>query len=353
MNITKLSLSSVLLITLGISPLFANEKKIDSLVPQPPAETRQVTPPNWPKLLTMREQKSLKLNPDLFKSSLFQQGNIHKKLGGGDAGGGNSLAIRFMALTSQGIYGLKENQLPPGITKQRLLKTLSEAKILITQNDLFVEDKESGILQLSEAINFPTLKTIVLNEKSLRQITDTQLLQSLGIHEILSLLGLESTGRYQLSHQKFENFQFEDFSFDKLPLGTKISFTRTIPFNVNTSFISFEPDSGYNFAIENPTDGGRQIHVLPRTCTLKKIEDFNYFKKYGSHPSLNRVMTFEGDSVCQKMKIVFWPAANNQGRTSVWYPSWKSSETQSFQRQSLELSSGLGVEVILPEPNEI
>ncbi|MFN9066587.1 MAG: hypothetical protein ACK5V3_05115, partial [Bdellovibrionales bacterium] len=203
MKPSLIKLITLILIFAKVSPTIATDNKIDTrqLPFQIPSqiETALRLSSKTKKAPSHQEIKLININPQLFKKIEINPGNTQRIFGGGDAGGGNTLAIRFIANASQGIYSMDESQLPQGANKQQLLKVLNDAKILVTQDELFIEDNETGIIQPVEALNFPSLNLIVLNESRLNSLTNARQIQSLGVHEVLSLMGFESSGRYQYS----------------------------------------------------------------------------------------------------------------------------------------------------------
>lgn len=117
----------------------------------------------------------------------------------GTRGGGDEVALEFHAAFQQAKQNLLVRQ-PDLVTSQewsQLDIKLAEARILVVNRPLLVT--LNGVVQESIATNNPVDNTIEINRTRWKAITDNHLKEAVTLHEIRSLLGLESTGHYPVS----------------------------------------------------------------------------------------------------------------------------------------------------------
>jgi len=119
--------------------------------------------------------------------------------GGSDAGnGGNESALEFdqSARTALQIYGnvLKTY---PELRGVDLVAILERAQILVASTPLYAV--ANGVKQPSTALNFPESKTVILDGRRWKRITQKPVREALALHELLGLAGVEGTGNYFIS----------------------------------------------------------------------------------------------------------------------------------------------------------
>lgn len=119
--------------------------------------------------------------------------------GGESGGGGDPLALEFKATTEAALKNLQSLKGAPfnGLNLNQLQNKLDGAQVLISDDDLVVS--KDGVNQNSAAENRPQQNLIILNRKEYQGIANSSVQQSLALHEILSLAGIESTGNYPIS----------------------------------------------------------------------------------------------------------------------------------------------------------
>lgn len=118
---------------------------------------------------------------------------------GREGNGGDGVALRFTMAGQKAIQAVLEDPNDyPELAKVNLKKTLDQAKILITDQPLTV--RANGVNQSSVAINHPNQDLILINREAWNR-QSPQVQQGLALHEILGLLGIESTGRYAVTQR--------------------------------------------------------------------------------------------------------------------------------------------------------
>jgi hypothetical protein len=109
-------------------------------------------------------------------------------------------------------------------------KALSGLTILVVDEPLFVES--GSVKQESVAVNYPGTRTIKINRKRWKEISGLRIKEGIALHEILSLEGLEATGRYPYSAIYLSYFGYAPDSV----LGDGIKKKIIIPDEVNTVY---------------------------------------------------------------------------------------------------------------------
>jgi hypothetical protein len=288
----------------------------------------QILPPQseWQSKLSSKELSRLRGNPQI--KAVIDSIQNAKKYGGGDAGGGNITGLQFYAMIKQAIYIVKDNELPSGVSKNDLYEKLSQTLIGVTSANLYADGDEGS--QPSDALNFPTLNTIIINQENVSK-APIEGIRNLGLHELFSLMGYESTGNYSISSGggPTPHFGYVNFDLPYLPPGTEFIITRPIDINAGNISTSLAdavdegaPKSGYwllDFTFKK--DMNFQRSIRPRTCRLaglpevlsksqlkgRGLEDTSGYMYNARHFSLK----LEGDSICQQIEIIFTPENNN------------------------------------------
>lgn len=130
------------------------------------------------------------------KKSLLRQGGIN-------GGGGDDLALEFKRYAYAGLEDLQRNfpNVYNKIKNHNLARVIDEANVFVVDEALDVQVKD--LIQNSAAFNSPEQNVIILNRKRIETIRDRDrdLLNSIALHEVLSLKELERTGYYPISGQ--------------------------------------------------------------------------------------------------------------------------------------------------------
>ena len=112
--------------------------------------------------------------------------------------GGDAVALEFQVSAQEAIQDISKNQARyPKAQAGELMRAFVGASILVTDKPLFV--KKGDVTQESAAVNFHGPDTILINRDRWREIKTVQVRRALALHEILGLLGVESTGDYSVS----------------------------------------------------------------------------------------------------------------------------------------------------------
>lgn len=131
-------------------------------------------------------------------------GNVHASTGG--RGGGHDVGLDFRSSTEQAIDDLnKMREAFPELDLENLKTTLANTDVLVTSDPLFVE--LNGIRQDSVATNQRDPHSMItVNDQKWTLIDRIAIKRGLGLHEVLSLAGLEHTGDYHLTQKYVVKF---------------------------------------------------------------------------------------------------------------------------------------------------
>lgn len=115
-----------------------------------------------------------------------------------DRGGGDEVGLDFLASTQRILEKKSSHEKIASLLKKIPLQDLMEkTKVLVTDLDLVVA--MDGVLQKSIAINDPSTFTIQINRKRWNNLKDDSIKEAIALHELLSLIRIESTGDYPIS----------------------------------------------------------------------------------------------------------------------------------------------------------
>lgn len=127
------------------------------------------------------------------------------KLGGSNGGGGDPMALEFIRIFDEVKVEIKDSmsEVYPKLVAKNFNEIFSNGgKVYIVDETLDVKINE--FFQRSPVVNFPELKIILINRSAWKKIVDVALKKALVLHEALSLIGLECSGDYSISHKYFE-----------------------------------------------------------------------------------------------------------------------------------------------------
>ena len=115
------------------------------------------------------------------------------------ANGGDDIGLEFEARYVGALQDIASQfpDLNGKIMATPLRSQLDQVQVLVVEDELYVE--AAGERQISAALNDPKKMLILVNHFRLRLMTDPIVQKSLAVHEVLGLVGLESTGRYPIS----------------------------------------------------------------------------------------------------------------------------------------------------------
>lgn len=139
-------------------------------------------------------------------------------LGNEGANGGDEVALEFRLAFVSGLTRIQQ-KLPllyAKIKDAKLEEVLERAEILVSDQSLLV--KRDGIYQDSIAINKAEPPQILIHRRRWNEILRIEIKEALALHEVASLVGLESTGKYPLSGEYLKLFSLgADPEFDFTP----------------------------------------------------------------------------------------------------------------------------------------
>lgn len=151
------------------------------------------------------------VQPQNQKPFVMQQGVLDRgisRLGGADSGGGDEVGLSFQQAVQSAAVKLSATM--DNKTKALLMSTIVSSKYVVVDQTLKV--KINGETQESVAINVPKDKIIYVNRARWTSLRDQLQREKIGGHEVLSLMGLESTGDYHVSGQFLNSICDEECS---------------------------------------------------------------------------------------------------------------------------------------------
>jgi len=153
----------------------------------------------------------------------------------GTRGGGNDAALSLQQAAQRAVRAFKTELVQAGVNPAAVENVIAQAKIVVVSEKLSVSI--DGISQPSVAVNERGLMRIMLNGDDWNRINNPKLQEALALHEFLSLLGVEASGKYPLSQ----------LYLSKLGDEGKIAFSCELG------------DDSYNKIILTPSDGSWPI----------------------------------------------------------------------------------------------
>lgn len=129
----------------------------------------------------------------------FLNGIQKLRLGTNSGGGGDDVGLDFQRTLQMALEGLR-NQEPKTfkiLEEKNIIGLARGIKIIVVDEEL--EAPIKGYTQNSVAVNLPHIKTILVNRQRWNNVKDSVIKEGIALHEIVSLLKLESTGRYDIS----------------------------------------------------------------------------------------------------------------------------------------------------------
>ena len=114
-------------------------------------------------------------------------------------GGGDEIGIEFLTLFSQALKNIQDgdNAELKKLLKKNFGPKVAKIQVVVVDEPLPVG--VNGAIQESTAVNYPMLNLIKVHRARWNKVPSLHAKESLVLHEILSLLGLEATGDYRFS----------------------------------------------------------------------------------------------------------------------------------------------------------
>lgn len=232
---------------------------------------------------------------DLQNPDFDDEKSLKSKLmtGGAGPGGGNAVGIRFYILTKQALMSMDIEQLQGKATRDELLATLEAASIGITQKELAIDEQNPTLI--SDAVHFRNLQVIIANQERLQSLlaVDDNLVRDLGVHEVLGLRGIETSGKYRYGIDSRPRYQYPNFELIHLPIGSTMVIYQPIDFlPEQTKRTGYGKTYSTTSAFRYPWEPSRQRIIKPRSCQVSGIDDRTRF-----------IINFTGDAVCERIKL--------------------------------------------------
>ena len=144
-----------------------------------------------PEIKKLLDSKTLEQN--------FLNGVKKLRLGTNSGGGGDEVGLDFQRTLQSALEGLRNHSSKTfsSLEKQGIAAVVDQAKIIVLDEDL--EASIKGYTQNSVAVNLPEMKTILVNRQRWNNVLDSKIKEGIALHEVLSLMKLESTGNYAIS----------------------------------------------------------------------------------------------------------------------------------------------------------
>jgi hypothetical protein len=121
---------------------------------------------------------------------------IQPSFAGTERGGGDPVGLDFQAEAAKAVTKITQQELG-AVSYSELIQKLESAKYIVVDQALNLV--LANAIQNSAAENEPSTSTIYINRARWQAITDEASRQSLAAHELLSLIGVESSGDYHVS----------------------------------------------------------------------------------------------------------------------------------------------------------
>ncbi|MGZ3774236.1 MAG: hypothetical protein ACXVCY_03975 [Pseudobdellovibrionaceae bacterium] len=138
--------------------------------------------------------------------------------GGSVGNGGDPIGLDFLQNANKVIEDvISEVHLYPEIKNVDLRTTLKEIKVTVTDETIWVTI--NGQKQISTAVNYANTKMVVINRSLWNKIPTREQKLSLVFHEILGLVGIETSGDYSVSKRYLiGNFENAELIITRTPL---------------------------------------------------------------------------------------------------------------------------------------
>jgi hypothetical protein len=147
----------------------------------------------------------------------------HAVFGGGDhaGNGGNDVGLEFESSFHRAIDAIKQYKIA-GLEKIAAINydsRLTDLKVVVVNEPLVITVGDGT--QECVAINYPLKQIVQLNGARWKAISDPKVREGLALHEILSILGMETSGQYPYSGRYLSAFSLDPVAtYQKYPVHT-------------------------------------------------------------------------------------------------------------------------------------
>lgn len=122
-----------------------------------------------------------------------------RREGGNSGGGGNDVGVEFQRAFLNAVQEIRRRapEVHAKLLEARVEKFANEALVIVVDDRLEVQI--SGFIQNSVAYNNPEFGVILVHREEWQKIKSQRQREAIALHEVLSLAGIESSGRYPIS----------------------------------------------------------------------------------------------------------------------------------------------------------
>jgi len=119
-----------------------------------------------------------------------------------ETGGGDEIGLEFRNAFATALRAVKDGTVKGSFSAEALEKAASTAHVLVVEEPLSVSF--AGTKQDSVAVNIPAEALIKVNRFRWSGLKAEKLKEAVALHEVLSLIGVERTGYYEISARYLE-----------------------------------------------------------------------------------------------------------------------------------------------------
>jgi hypothetical protein len=119
-----------------------------------------------------------------------------------ETGGGDEVGLEFRNAFANALRAVKDGTIGGNFSAEDLEKAAEKARVLVVEESLSVSF--GGAKQDSVAVNIPADALIKVNRTRWIGLKTEKLKEAVALHEVLSLIGVERTGYYEISARYLE-----------------------------------------------------------------------------------------------------------------------------------------------------
>lgn len=197
-----------------------------------------------------------------------------------ETGGGDEVALEFRNAFATALRAVKEGKITGRFSAEDLERAAEKASVIVVDEKITVRFRD--LTQESVAVNKPAEGLIKINRDRWNRLKNAKIQEAVALHEVLSLIGVERTGYYEVSAKYLEKQGLSGWlvsgmgnrverpapktlycEFDLIPAGGGYDRTETIRFTEAVK--EFGPGEPWAFAaLKNVTtkDGRFEFSVM-------------------------------------------------------------------------------------------
>jgi hypothetical protein len=162
-----------------------------------------------------------------------------------ETGGGDEVALEFRAAFANALEAVKAGKVRGRFSIEDLERAAAQANIVVVNETLTVRFNE--LTQDSVAVNQPAKGLIKINRDRWNRVKNSKIQEAIALHEVLSLIGVERTGYYEISAYYLEQAGLSGWLVSGLG-NNRVE--RPTPKTLSCEFAITPPGGGYT-NIEN------------------------------------------------------------------------------------------------------